>query len=179
MYIFCYISTGEKKNLTQRIPKARHAGLLRHHPATGLLWPHPRPWASQGLRVTCHLQSRGICHLVGTVSEDGAKRCQKAKVTPLIFPASSNSMEQPWGQLNATSRCSVSSYALSHPQPVNSPVFAPRSQPQHLLNRTADIPTNSNSQPLCNPYYACTTTVISSLLVVSHLTIRAVLRGRC
>lgn len=126
---FCmsrYISTGKEilHKGSQNLPRRTPLSSL----ATGLLWPPLGPF------FICRagaLEWDDLCSLVGTVSEDGVKRCQKAKVTPQIFPTSNNPMKHPWNQLNPNGPLDAQfCHCLSPPpppppQPVNSPIFAP------------------------------------------------------
>lgn len=70
----------------------------------GLTWVPGPPGASVSFFThrARTLEWDDLCHLGGTtVSEDGAKGCQKAKVIPPKSPASSNNpWEHLWGQLN-------------------------------------------------------------------------------
>lgn len=114
--------TKDPKYLLCRTPLASLAtGLLR--PPLGFPGPQCHPSSvEQG-----HWNGMTSVLLMGTVSEDGAKRCQKAKVTPQIFLTSNNPMKHLWGQLNPMGLLMLNFviFSLPRPQPVNSPVFAP------------------------------------------------------
>lgn len=54
--------------------------------------------------------------MAGTVSDDGAKRCQKAKVTLQIpLTSSENPMGHPWGQLNLNGLSMINLIIMSGP----------------------------------------------------------------